>query len=173
MKDTTARWGLRALGLVVILVLGLYLVGTQLPQEHTATLQRVMSAPAPDVWRAMTDIEAFPEWRPEVDRVERLEDRNGLPVWRETGATGTIQLHAVFMEPPERMIVRVEDPEGAFGGRWTYELAQTAGGTLVRITEDGEIYSPMFRVFARFVFGYESTMRSYLDALEARMAGGA
>lgn len=172
MKDTTARWGIRALGLVVILVLAVYLVGTQLPEEHTATLERIVPASAHDTWRVMTEIEAFPEWRTGVDRVERLEDRNGLPVWRETGGSGTIELHTVFLEPPERMIVRVEDPEGAFGGRWTYELAQTAGGTLVRITEDGEIYSPMFRVFSRFVFGYESSMQSYLDALEARMAAG-
>lgn len=36
----------------------------------------------------------------------------------------------------------------------------------------GEVYSPFFRFMARFVFGYERTMRTYLDGLEARMAGG-
>ena len=45
-------------------------------------------------------------------------------------------------------------------------------GTRVTLTENGEIYNPVFRFMARFVFGYDGTMRTYLDGLEARMAGG-
>ncbi|HZD05714.1 MAG TPA: hypothetical protein VE173_12380, partial [Longimicrobiales bacterium] len=58
-----------------------------------------------------------------------------------------------------------------FGGTWTYVLEPDAGGTRVTLTEDGEIYNPFFRFMARFVFGYDGTMRSYLDGLEARMGG--
>jgi hypothetical protein len=123
------------------------------------------------VWRAVTDIAAYPDWRPGVERIVRLEDRNGLPAWEEEGDAGRLVLHTVFLEPPQRMIVRVTDPGGAFGGRWSYELASTRNGTLVTLVEEGEIYSPLYRFFARFVFGYEATMHQYLDALEAELAG--
>ncbi len=42
------------------------------------------------------------------------------------------------------------------------ELARLAELT---ITERGEIYNPIFRVFARFVFGYTATMETYLKQL--------
>lgn len=39
-------------------------------------------------------------------------------------------------------------------------------------TEDGEVYSPVFRFVSRFVMGHDATMNAYLDGLEARMAAG-
>ena len=39
-------------------------------------------------------------------------------------------------------------------------------GSTVTITERGEIYNPVFRSLARFMFGYTSTMDKTLDALE-------
>jgi hypothetical protein len=72
------------------------------------------------------------------------------------------------------MVARVIDPAGDFGGTWTYDLAPgEGGGTQVTITEDGEIYNPIFRVVARFITGYEATMESYLDALAAHVGQGA
>ena len=41
-------------------------------------------------------------------------------------------------------------------------------GSLVRITEDGEIYNPLFRFMARFIFGHEGTIASYLLDLDKR-----
>jgi hypothetical protein len=35
----------------------------------------------------------------------------------------------------------------------------------VRITEDGEVYNPIFRFMSRFVFGHTHTMDAYLRAL--------
>ncbi len=55
-----------------------------------------------------------------------------------------------------------------FGGTWTYELAP-AGPTATRltITEDGEVYSPIFRLVGRFFLGYDATLERYRDALMA------
>ncbi len=36
------------------------------------------------------------------------------------------------------------------------------------VTEEGEIYNPVFRVMSRLVFGYHGMMDSYLRALGAR-----
>jgi hypothetical protein len=69
------------------------------------------------------------------------------------------------------MVTRIADQGLPFGGRWTYELAPSNAGTRVVITEDGEIYNPIFRFMARFVFGYAGTLETYLSQLQARMGG--
>lgn len=71
--------------------------------------------------------------------------------------------------PPRRLVTRVADPDLPYGGTWTFELAPEAPGTRLTITERGQVHNPIFRVLARFVFGYAATMESYLDELEARL----
>ena len=60
-----------------------------------------------------------------------------------------------------------------FGGTWTYEITPVGKGSRLQITEDGEIYNPFFRFMARFIFGYEGTIGSYMSALEKRFSAGA
>ena len=56
-----------------------------------------------------------------------------------------------------------------FGGTWTYELTPTAGGTSLRITEDGEVYNPVFRFMSRFVFTHHATIDTYLTDMGKRL----
>ena len=49
--------------------------------------------------------------------------------------------------------------------RWIWELTPDGTGTLVNVTERGEIKVAFFRLLTRFVFGYSSTMDSYLKAM--------
>jgi len=75
------------------------------------------------------------------------------------------------MEPPRVLVARIADPKLPFGGTWTYEITPDAGGSRLTITENGEIYNPLFRFMARFIFGYEGTIQSYLSSLEKRLIG--
>jgi hypothetical protein len=79
---------------------------------------------------------------------------------------------AARSEPPRLLVARIADPDLPFGGTWTYDIAPAGGGSRVTITEDGEIYNPLFRFVARFILGYEGTIASYLAALEKRFPGG-
>lgn len=167
------RWVLVG-GIGLLALVGLtFLAGLLLPRDHTATVSRIVEGAPEEVWAVMTEFSGFPEWRPGVDRVERLPDRDGMPVWRESGPTGRMTLETLEWAPPRRMVARIADEGLPFGGTWTYELAPEGGGTRVTITEDGEIYNPFFRFMARFVFGYEGTARTYLDGLGARMGSAA
>lgn len=152
------------LGALLAIVLG---VGWFVPVEHSATAERLISAPQEAVWRAMTEIAEMPAWRSSVDRVEPAAGVGGRRAWREIGSTGVMTLEVTESTPPARFVTRIADEGLPFGGTWTYELTPVDGGTRVRITEDGEIYSPLFRFVARFVIGYDGTMRTYLDDLEA------
>jgi hypothetical protein len=56
-----------------------------------------------------------------------------------------------------------------FGGTWTFEVTPIGdGGSVVRITEDGEVYNPVFRFVSRYFMGYTATIDSYLKALGAK-----
>ena len=168
-----ARWLVGGAGLAAALGVGVWGVGSALPVAHTASVSADLAPPPDVVWRAITDVEAFPAWRPGVDAVERLPDRGGLPAWRERGPSGALLLEVEAWDPPRRMVARVRDPGGAFGGTWTYEVAPRDRGTRLTLTEDGEVYHPVFRFVGRFVLGHERTMRAYVDALERHLGGGA
>jgi hypothetical protein len=42
----------------------------------------------------------------------------------------------------------------------------------IGITEDGEIYKPIFHVIGRFVIGYERTLRRFASDVERRVEVG-
>jgi hypothetical protein len=63
-------------------------------------------------------------------------------------------------------VTRIADPDLPFGGSWTYEIrAAEDGGSVVVITEDGEVRNPIFRFVSRFLFGHTATLDGYLRAL--------
>lgn len=146
-------------------------IGSRLPQSHRASVARRFPVAADVIWAAITDVDAFPSWREGVKRVQRLPDRNGLPVWIEEGRSGKMTLAIERMERPRILVGRITDPNLPFGGTWTYEIVPDGVGSCLTITENGEIYNPMFRFMARFILGYEGTIRSYMSSLEKRLAG--
>ena len=140
------------------------LVGSRLPRAHRASREQRLPASSEAIWSAITDVEAFPAWRRDVKRVQRLPDRDGLPVWIEEGRSGKITFAVERLERPRLLVARIADPDLPFGGTWTYEVTPDQS----RITEDGEIYNPLFRFMARFIFGHEGTIASYLSDLDKR-----
>ena len=162
--------------LITIVALALVLalaavIGSRLGQSHRASVAKSFPAPPDVIWSTITDVEGFPSWRAGVTRVERLPDRNLYPVWIEEGRSGKMTLAVERMEPPRVLAVRIADPKLPFGGTWTYEITPEEAGSRLTIIEHGEIYNPLFRFMARFIFGYEGTIRSYLASLERRLAG--
>lgn len=160
--------GVLALALVAALAA---LIGSRLGQSHRASMTKTFPVPPDVIWSSITDVESFPSWRSDVTRVERLPDRNGKPVWIEEGRSGKITLAVERMEAPRILVGRIADPNLPFGGTWTYEIAPDGAGSRLTITENGEVHNPLFRFMARFVFGYEGTIRSYMASLEKRLAG--
>ncbi len=165
------RWLLIAVAGLMVVIAAVWLIGLGLPQDHSATVSRDLPASIGVVWERITDPEDMPRWRPDVNAVEVLESRNdGLPRWRERGSRGAMTLQATRVEPLDLIVLQIADEGLPFGGTWTYRLEPTASGTRLTITEDGEIYNPIFRFVSRFVLGYEGTMTRYLDALEEDLA---
>lgn len=165
------RWLLRLGGLLIAVIACVVGVGSTLPVAHSAQVMGDVRGSPEEVWAVLTDVGSFPAWRSDVSSVTRLERAAGPPAWTEEGSAGALTLEVTESDPPRRMVTRIADDGLPFGGRWTYELTPSGTGTHLVITEDGEIYNPVFRFMARFVFGYQSTLENYLEQLQARMAG--
>ena len=156
---------------VGLLLVGL-IVGMLLPVEHQAGVQATLPAPAEAVWQRIRDIPASADWRPNVERFETLEDRDGRPAFTEHGDWGPMSFVIDEDVPNERLVTRIID-EPSFGGTWTFELEPVSEGSCrITITEDGTISNPFFRVLSRFVFGYSGNLEKYLAALEAAVGPG-
>jgi uncharacterized protein YndB with AHSA1/START domain len=156
-----------ALAVLVGCVLLCVLIGAMLPQNHVSSRAATYRHSPAEIWRVITDPPGFPAWRNDVKQVEILAPVEGRPSWRETDSHGNgISYEIVESDPPRRLGTRIVGQNLPFGGTWTYELtAESNGGTLLRITENGEIYNPVFRFVARFFLGYTGTQEQYLRAL--------
>ena len=163
-------WAIVSLGTLTVVGAIAVVIGWWLPVEHRASGQIEIDAPPERIWAAMTDIEAFPAWRSDVTRVERVSAADTVG-WVEHGRHGRLTFAVERAEPPRVLVTRIADRSLPFGGTWTYEIAPSDRGAVVTIIEHGEIYNPLFRFMSRFVFGYDGTMRAYLSALAARVGG--
>ncbi|MEZ5315813.1 MAG: SRPBCC family protein [Vicinamibacterales bacterium] len=165
------RWLIYAFGGLVVLVVGVLAVGWLLPVGHSASASQVVDGDRDRVFRAIAEFSRYPEWRTDVRRVEVSGPEGVGQMVREDGANGEIPYRVEAFDPPGRLVMRITG-DLPFGGTWTYVLTPDGEDrTRVTITEDGEVYNPLFRVMARFVFGYTGTMETYLRDLARRFGG--
>jgi uncharacterized protein YndB with AHSA1/START domain len=160
---------------VAIAVVGglIALIGSQLPKRHTATRTMRVKVPPDALYTLLSDVDDYPTWRPDVKTLERLPDRDGRPAWVEDTSNGRIPMFFERRERPSLLVARIADPTLPFGGTWTYRITPADQGSELAITEDGEVYNPIFRFMARFVFGYTATMDAFIRHLQARVTRSA
>ena len=136
-------------------------------KAHKASRSIVLNSAPEQVWAVITDFPSHPTWR-KLKGIEHAPDINGHPVWREIDNRGqAMPIEFLEMTAPRKLVGRIADPKLPFGGTWTWELTPEGTSTRIRITEDGEIYSPAFRYIARII-GYDMTINQYLKALAAK-----
>ena len=160
------KWLILIVGGIVLLVGLVAAIGAMLPRAHHAT-RKARYRVAPDALFAV--LMGPPDWRTGVKGFGVLPEQDGHKRWWEQDTHGQkITYELVEARPPERLVTRIAGQGLPFGGTWTFEIAPAAGGSEVRITEDGEVYNVIFRSLARFVFGYTSSIEGYLRDLGAK-----
>ena len=156
------------LGVVVAIVLAVVLVGYALPQSHVASSGAVFSAPPATIFSTLQDVDRYPSWRSDVQTIDVIARSPHLR-WREQGSNGTITFEMQEVRSPSRLMTRITDRSLPFGGTWTYEVSPHEAGARLTITENGEVYNPVFRFMSRFVFGHTATMDTFLADLRAHL----
>jgi len=160
------KWALIVLVILVGAIGAVILIGAMLPKGHVAARSSHFRQPPQAVWAVITGPS---DWRPDIQSSEKLEPRNGHRTWKEIDKHGqAITYESVEETPPSRLVTRIADPKLPFGGTWTIDIASDASGSVVNITENSEIYNPVFRFMSRFVLGYTSSIDAYLKALHSK-----
>ena len=152
------------LGVVVALVALIAAIGSLLPKAHVARRSILLHQAPESVWKVITDFKAQPTWRKDVRKVELVSEASDGAVWREEGEN-TLSFRTSESRTPSRLVRTIADTGLAFGGRWVFDLAAEDGGTRITVTEEGEVYNPMFRFIGRFFLNQAATIESYLTAL--------
>jgi hypothetical protein len=153
------------IGLIgVIAVVGLFL-----PRKHTASRAASFRAAPVVVYGVISDVARGAEWRPGITAIDMLSEGDQGVRFREHGPNGAITFRVEDAVPGKTFVTRIDDTDLAFGGAWTFALEPSGAGTSLTITEDGEIYNPIFRVLSRFFFSPTKTMEVYLAALKTRL----
>ncbi len=137
--------------LVVILFAILHFVGRNLPEGHQISAKLRLGAPAGEVWKAIADTAGVPTWDKGVDRVERLEDRNGHEVWRWHMGRNRMILENTVSEPEKRLVRTIADEAKFFSGDWSYELAPEGDGCVLSLTENGRVHVAIPRAMMRYL----------------------
>ncbi|MFL5488728.1 MAG: SRPBCC domain-containing protein [Gemmatimonadaceae bacterium] len=164
------RYVLMVAGILVLIVVVVLVVGWMLPVGHRATSEATYRATPEQVFKLVTDVHSFPQWRPSVKEVEMLPSSDGHARFREIGKNGSILFEIDSVVQNQRLVMRIADRSLPFGGKWTYEIMPRGDSTTLRITEDGEVYNPVFRFVSRFIFGHTATIDEYLKDVGRNLA---
>jgi hypothetical protein len=166
------KWTALIVVALIVLVALVALIGTFLPKGHRVSRTVVYSAPPESVYAAITDFAKFPEWRSGIKTVDIISNGEGGTRFREDGPHGTITYKVEERRPGSRLVTRIDDPSLPFGGKWTLDVRAVPGGSELTITEDGEVYNPIFRVMSKLVFSPYDTIDTYQADLGKRLTRG-
>ena len=166
------RWlslvSLSVVVLVCLIAAIAWIRGNSLPVHHSTTVAAEIAASPEKVWQLITTISAQPTWRTGLLSIEPLPLESGKEHWREHLAHNqTMDFVVDETVPGSRRVVRLDLPNGSYTGSWIYDLTPGAapGTTHVTITEDGDIYPPIYRTLMHDVIGMRSNLDRYLSDL--------
>jgi Polyketide cyclase / dehydrase and lipid transport len=149
-----------AIVLLVLIVIG---IGSLLPKRHVVSRGASYRASPEELFCLIAGPQ---KWRPDVLNYEAVSGTGSGEFTRETTRDGqTITYEVLDRTPPTSLKRRIATENLPYSGTWTYSLQPNGELTTVRITEDGEVYNPVFRFMSRFVLGHTRTMDAYLRAL--------
>jgi hypothetical protein len=157
------RWLVWIAALLVAIVVAVYAIGSVLPSEHVARVERLVPHAPDEVARFIRDVRGYERWR--GVKVEILSEAPGRIRYRAANGDDAISFELNEQPGGRRFTSTILDQDLPFDGSWTFDLAPEGDATRVTIEERGRVKDPLFRFLSRFVFGHTSTMETYLDAL--------
>lgn len=150
------------LALFVLSIIIIVLVGAMLPKQHTATRSAIVKATPEQVFALISGPQ---DWRTDLKNYSYF-DESGRHMIRETDTHGqAITYEIVQSQPPTLLKRRIADKSLPFGGSWTWQIQPRGSDSNVTITEDGEVYNPVFRFVSKFIMGHTRTLDIYLAML--------
>jgi uncharacterized protein YndB with AHSA1/START domain len=160
------KWLLMIVGALAGLIAVMFVIGKLLPVAHTASRSVELKAPPEKIWQLLTQFADYPQWRKELKQVEMVNEKT----WKGIDSHGeSITFALQEAQTFEKMVTVIADKNLPFGGSWMFALKANAATTTLTITENGEVYNPLFRFMSKFIFGHTATLEKYLENLKSAL----
>lgn len=158
------------LGFIILVPILVWGIGMMLPQSHTAEITMQFNASPENIFTLITNVENFPNWRSNVDRVEIFNDEKKILQWIEYYTNGdTLSFRILERQENSILVTEIADKNLPFGGKWTYHIQPGGEQTRLTITENGEVYNPIFRFISKFIIGHDGTINQYMTDLDTSL----
>ncbi len=154
-------------GLLTLMVALMYGIGAMMPTSHTATLSQSYLASQEQLWDLITNYAEYENWRSDIEKVELIDSIT----WREHYSHGEVlTFQQAEKDSLNYLKTEIIDKNLPFGGYWEYTLSvNDENTTWVEITENGEVYNPLFRFINIVFMDQTATIQTYLDDLESKV----
>jgi hypothetical protein len=160
------KWIFIILGILVLIIAVIYAIGSLMAVNHVATVKCKLKTEADKVWLLITDYKEYTRWRSSVKELTV----DGTNQWTETNSHGDkVSYQLEVTDEKRKLITRILNKDLPYGGFWEFEIVTESDGCVVHITENGEVYNPLFRFMSKYVFGHEATLNKYMKDLQAEL----
>lgn len=151
-----------------LLVGAVYIWGRSMPRDHKSSSMITLVAQPDSVYGMARDFAKTPTWWSDVNSVKRITGRKRESWEQDMKGTGPVRLEVTSFIDGQRLVTTIlNDDQQDWGGKWTYEFKREGGVTEVRITEEGWVDPPLYRVLMKVRGGPHRSLDSYLRSLAA------
>lgn len=156
------------IGVVLSLLVGLVAtVGLLSPRQHSASAEADFKTDLETLSARLRNFREYPRWRSGLTAVEAESDA----IWTERDAHGDrvrYQISAVQRDANGlEFTTTILSDDLPYGGEWRFQaFTKSSGVVTLRITETGYIANPLFRFAARYVIGYDFTIKRFIKDLK-------
>jgi hypothetical protein len=154
--------------IVLVVLINIPIIGGLfLPKSHKFTKTAFLKYDPENIWVYITNIEHYPNWRPAVKKVEVVSTNPaGLTSWMEYYRFNNRTMYQITEATPySDLVIKTADKEAYSSCKWTVNIKEAENGTLLTITEEGEIYNPLFRSIAK-IKGVDKPLTDYIGDLK-------
>jgi hypothetical protein len=160
------KWILIVIALLILVAGFIYLMGALMPIKHQSVVESQLPTTPEILWKALTTHAEYKSWRRGIKELKAVDDYH----WSELNAHGdTVNYRADWVEQNRKLLTVILNKDLPYGGQWEFEITKTDAGSHLRITENGEVYNPLFRFMSKYVFGHDATLKAYITDLQARL----
>ena len=158
---------------MLLIPTAVYFIGSSLPTTSTISRRAHFNHRPETLWEIIADFQSQTVWRDGLVKVERLPNKNGRQIWRETvNQEPPLTLETVESIPPRRLVRRLSDQRVSFEHSWTLEIGEYGEVTSLTITENNEIHNPIFRFMSRISIKRTGDIDKYIKSLGKKLGVG-
>ncbi len=130
---------------IIILFFAFLITATLAPAEYKGSITEEFPDQQIDIWKNLISLDAILLRKPDVERIEVVEeDRDGI-VWIEYLKNGQKRtLRVVERNAPNYIVIDTIQADNNFVGRWSYSLNQESDKKKTQVTIEEESYNANF-----------------------------